>query len=708
MASIPRTSRGRSSGSTRPVRSSRTHVQSYNEDSGPEESLDDEDGTNRQRSRRLSLSLRPRDSNHNPISYREDSTDGEIDNDLDEGSLAAEAHVHQPYLRVEAATQTRPATPTRARRSRTVKTRSQTQKNKRTPTKKRSQLGAPLNKRRKVEEGEAPFIGSGVIPPWQTLPYHILFDIFLRASDPLVDERAPRRFSTVNWLVNVALLCRDFHEPALAALYYCPPLIPALKSHALLGLLAKPQDSHSTNYVNKIKELHVNVEALLVHKSGPTLGYFDLPKLLENTPQVKVLRLYHNSDYVVGLPPWDIPRSKWVYPEALFTSMGSSSIRLHSWDWNARFMDTKHLLPLMLETHKQPSFKSIRDLRVIHVNSDDADGDEVCGTGDDRESVLAMALNELGDLRRLEFLECSIVNEHLLPKLPSNLTSLTINNCDDVTTANFSVFLASHGHSLRELSLGHNRHLSLSFVVDLKQFCQSLEKFKMDISMHDWSSFHDVEPHFEELLSPSEVPTWPATLRQLELIQLRRWEEKTAEAFFTSLIDAAPELQNLRKLFISAILKTGWRDRASFREKWIGRLERVFLRQSAPPNPALRTLAQRSQVQEKVDLAQSSHAPEDDSASPSKRKSARIASLKHSDSEESHSLTPRGYRTNEDDSDHESPGSRGMCDVVVIRIDNQRPTGTQFNEEDFLDDELSGDEDWTGHDVDMDNGGHAW
>ncbi|KAL5336257.1 hypothetical protein BJX70DRAFT_373128 [Aspergillus crustosus] len=700
MASTLRSPRGRSARQTRPIRSNRTHVQSYNEDSGPDDSLGDEDETDRRRSRRLSLSLRSRDAIRNPVSYREDSTDAEIEDRRNENA----ADISVP----EASAHPTPATPTRSRRSRTVKTRSQTQKAKRTPSNKRSQLGAPFKKRRKLEETDVPFIDSGVIPPWQTLPYHILVDIFFRASYPLVDERTPRRHSTVNWLVNVALLCRSFYEPALAALYHSPPLVPALKSHGLLSLLAKPQDSLSTNYVSKIKELHVDVEALLVHKRGPTLGYFDLPKLLQNTPQVRVLRLYHNHDYVVGLPPWEIPRSKWGYPEALFTSMSANSIRLHSWDWNGRFMNTQHLLPLMLDKHKQPFFKGIRDICVLHVNSEDTDGYEVYGMTDDRESVLAMALDELSHLRRLEFLECSILNERLLPKLPSNLTSLTINNCDEVTTANFSLFLASHGHGLRELSLSHNRHLSLSFIVDLKQSCGALEKFTMDISMHDYSSYHDVEPHFEELLSQSEVPTWPVTLQQLELIQLRKWKEKTAEAFFASLIEAAPELKDLRKLTISAILKTGWRDRASFREKWIGLLERVFLRRSAPPNPALCTRRRPSQDQKQAQASEGSHAPEDRSSSPSKRKSARIASIKHSDAEDSYSPSPRGYRTNEDDSDHDLPVAQGMCDVVVIRIDNQRPRDTQFNEEDFLDDELSGDEDWTGHDVDLGDGGHAW
>ncbi|KAL2868725.1 uncharacterized protein BJX67DRAFT_349063 [Aspergillus lucknowensis] len=703
MASTLRSARAHSTVSSRPVRSSRTHVQSYNEDSGPEEPLDEDVRSDIHLLRRHSVSLRPRDSNRIPVSYREDSSDDDIENGRgDNPDVVLPSQAPQRTY----ASQSTPTRPTRPSRSRTVKTRSQTRRTKRTPTKRQFVLGRPLHKRRKVEEEGNPFlISSGVIPPWQTLPYHILLDIFLRASYPLVNERSAKRNPSVNWLVDVALLCRGFHEPALAALYLSPPLMPATKSHGLLSLLAKPQDLLSINYVNKIQELHVDVETILVYKSGPTLGYFDLPKLLEYTPQVKTLRLYHNDDYVVGLPPWQMPRSKWVYPEALFTSISASSMRLYRWDWNARFMETQGLLPLMLACHRLSSFQSIQELRILHVSSEDADGDEVIGVADEREDVLSKGLAELAHLRRLEFLESSILNDHLLPKLPSNLTSLTINNCDDVTTTNFSLFLSSHGRTLRELSLSHNRHLSLSFIVGLKEFCQNLENFTMDVSMHDWSSFHDVEPHFDELLSPSEIPTWPATLQRLELIQLRKWDEKTAEAFFASLIEAAPELANLRRLVISAILKTGWRDRASFREKWIGRLEKVFLRQSTPPNPT------RGSIQKKPKDLGSSEASAgrvpDEGQSP-KRKSVRIANRKHSDSEDDHTPSPRSARTREAGSDYDLPATQGMCDVVVIRIDNQRPRETQFNEGDFLDDELSGDEDWNGRDVDLGGGSHAW
>lgn len=50
---------------------------------------------------------------------------------------------------------------------------------------------------------------------------------------------------------------------------------------------------------------------------------------------------------------------------------------------------------------------------------------------------------------------------------------------------------------------------------------------------------------------------------------------------------------------------------------------------------------------------------------------------------------------------------QGMCDVVDVLIDNLRPTESEFRENDFLDDEVSGDEDWNGDD-DMPGDGYAW
>jgi hypothetical protein len=53
--------------------------------------------------------------------------------------------------------------------------------------------------------------------------------------------------------------------------------------------------------------------------------------------------------------------------------------------------------------------------------------------------------------------------------------------------------------------------------------------------------------------------------------------------FFQSLLASAGNLPDLRRLTIQAILNIGWRDRASFRDKWVGSLARVFKRVSEPP-----------------------------------------------------------------------------------------------------------------------------
>lgn len=51
---------------------------------------------------------------------------------------------------------------------------------------------------------------------------------------------------------------------------------------------------------------------------------------------------------------------------------------------------------------------------------------------------------------------------------------------------------------------------------------------------------------------------------------------------------------------------------------------------------------------------------------------------------------------------------QGLCEVVDIKIDNQRPTEWQVTEADFLDSEPEGDDDWNGNDdFDM-TAGYAW
>ena len=78
---------------------------------------------------------------------------------------------------------------------------------------------------------------------------------------------------------------------------------------------------------------------------------------------------------------------------------------------------------------------------------------------------------------------------------------------------------------------------------------------------------------------------------------------------------------------------------------------------------------------------------------------------------QSPALTPPTTISEEDKRSVEEVMFRqAKCDTVDLKIDSQRPMEEQFGEDDFLDEEVSGDEDWNG-DVDADDfedGGYAW
>ena len=84
------------------------------------------------------------------------------------------------------------------------------------------------------------------------------------------------------------------------------------------------------------------------------------------------------------------------------------------------------------------------------------------------------------------------------------------------------------------------------------------------------------------------------------------------------------------------------------------------------------------------------------------RKSARIAQKERetdaTSDDDSKSTEQGGWRRrrlgvgNEVEEDEDF--IQGRCLSVVFRIDDQRPAESQFNEDDFLDSELSGDEEW--------------
>ncbi|KAJ5749949.1 hypothetical protein N7533_006977 [Penicillium manginii] len=667
----------RSSGpstSTRPARRSRTQVDSY------QESTSDDDLGAQERPK---VSLRSSSNAQRP-SYREpsdheseDEPTAEPDNDQGDGP---ERQTNPPVSTRSGRRSTRNSRPssirtTRTRSSNTTGHGTPSIGTKRRPHERPKEKNSFSNKRAKYYSVLLDDV-SRFIPPWQKLPYHILFEILLQATYPAPNEKWEARSDMARWLVNLACLCREFQEPALAALYYCPPLFPSYKCHALVKLLSTPRESLLINYAGKIKELHVDVDVLRF-KSGPVLGYFDLAQLIQQIPQVHAVRLYHQDDFILGHQPADVPQSKWVYSENLFEVMDSTGVRLRAWDWNSRFLNLADLLPFMVKQHQRPAFQKLKEVKLLHL------GDRNHKDTIDNEDALAAALNALPDLERLEFVECTLPTDRLLLQLPSTIHSLTITNCDRIFSVSIDAFLKSHGSRLRELNLNHNRHLDLLWMGDLASHCPILEKLKFDGNIYDASPHNDTLPHFDSLMEPGVQPTWPHTLREIEMTCLRKLESDCADNFLTSLVKEAPHLCALRRLSISMILDMSWRDRASFRDTWVPDIIQTFqhgdlVSRSPEPCPF----------------------PESSDATSSKRQSARLAQIV--DKEDAYV-----------NSSLDSPGRGGqmrgvgMCDEVFIRIDNQRPSETQFNENDFLDSEASGDDDWDGEDYESGNG-YAW
>ena len=562
-------------------------------------------------------------------------------------------------------------------------------------------------------------IPLGRIPPWQTLPYQILLSILQYAAYPFYRD-ASHDTGSIGWLINVSTLSKSFHDAAVATLLYSPPLFPSHRAHGLQRLLDAPQEILSTSYRNKVKRLDVEVRNLLIKKSG-----IDLVKFITQTPLLRALHLYHNYDRV-GAVTWAQPSAttgrSWSYPPELFEALDANEIRLKDWSWNGRFPDTKSVLDQMKDNHGRGNFKGLTSLSILNLAAPGKVKEEEQGM---LEDCLTTALKALPDLEELKIQSCSIVNKLVLPSLPPHLRHLSIINCGMFNSVDLRSYLADHGYELKELILNGNQALDLGFAASLETLCPRLERFKMELTYSDPTAFHDIDPHYEAVFPDGLMPTWPRTLQTIDVENLRNLDAQDAESFLESLIAIAPELKDLRKLSIRILLQDdGWRERAKLRQTWMPKLEDVFLRQSAPPArfipPILRPppsppTTASSRPSTSHSNSSSSSTPDDSTVgTPNKRKSARIAKRELDDSANANEIlgkakssTNKGKDAPRDDDLAEEIVRQGMCSEVVLHIDGQRPADEQFKETDFLDDELSGDEDWNGRDVEAPSR-YAW
>lgn len=361
------------------------------------------------------------------------------------------------------------------------------------------------------------------------------------------------------------------------------------RAHRLRQLLVADPEPTSYNYRVKVERLRMEVSQTAAY-TLPGSGLLDLYGVIYHCPRLLDLEFYHQKDFS---PYRRLDESiKWTYPDSLFVALNSNvsgaPTSLRSWRWSSRLAGKKRPLESLLEIHQSPSFTGLRKIAFVNYHKV-----AIRKNAEDprHERLLADSLSVLFGLEHLIFESCSLVNSTLLPLLPQNLKYLEFINCEKVTSNDLAAFLVSHGSQLRTLTLNHNHSMSISFLTVLGSACQQLETLKMNLTYYNaHSTYRDSNPGYENLLDIDERPDWPASLRTIELTQLRQWEIDTATMFFRSLLESAHTLVNLRRLVIKAILNTSWRDRSSFRDEWVGAFQRVFKRPFTPPNPHLRSL----------------------------------------------------------------------------------------------------------------------
>ncbi len=611
-------------------------------------------------------------------------------------------------------------------------------------TTKKTQQGPAKEKTAKEETVP---VREMVIPPWHTLPYLILVSILDYAAAPLNDD------VLVRWLTAAGRTCRAFAEPAATALYRSPPLLSASKVYRLTALLARPPSTTMFNYRQKVEVFRIDVGLLALRPA-------ELEDLITNCPRLTELDICHYKD----MSPYRRldDNLRWTYPAGFFEKLGahrrgagftggSPAVRLKRWRWSQRMMGKDWSFADIKALHMSPPFSGLQKITFVNYQrpslmAKDAEDPLVIAEDKKYAEVFAGLLAALPDLQHVVIESSTAANEMLLPMLPKMLRHLELINCWDVTAEHFADYLGSHGRELRNLTLHHNQSLSLAFLPVLERSCPKLESLRMNLTYYSHHEFYnDSSPMYDAVLLADEVPTWPTSLQVIELEHLRQWDADAAEVFFQSLAFSAPRLPMLRRLTIKAMLDIPWRQRSEVRDKWVATLNGIYKRESGDPTPAHTLQPAGPGHRESAAPAKPAKKARgcEPGLGPASRRSGRIASLASGSSSRRSSAGTRlkksgpgriSYReldSDEDDDaadgdaaaggldDNEDAGARppseaaldfiqGLCDVVDIRFDNQKPMETQYGMDDFLNsDHANSDDEWTGDD-DGTEVGYAW
>ncbi|KAH8158541.1 hypothetical protein CIB48_g9714 [Xylaria polymorpha] len=607
---------------------------------------------------------------------------------------------------------------------------------------------------------------SLVLPPWHTLPYHVWLRVFSFVAVPLRDpaSRADDLAEAVNTLISGARTCKSTAEPALAALYKCPPFrraytnSPQTTFMRFLQTLALPPSETLIRYRPKVEILRIDVDISLTRKvNGLQL---QLKQVIKNLPRLTCLELYHPSD---DAPFRDLNTNlRWKFSkddllDGLAPPLDGDSLvgdkttttALKSWRWNSRLAPADLSLDRLQEMHALPGFQRLR--KVAYVNyqlpsmtqfsARARDSQEAQNRDFEAIAHLAASIAALPHLEHLVIESSTLANGSLLERLPKALKHLELVNCWEITSEDLSAFLITHGSSLVHLTLNHCQSLSLGFLPVLGTSCPNLAHLEMDMSyFRHHASYADNKPEYATLLEVDQVPTWPSSIQSIEITHMRHFSGGAAQMFFGSLMKNAKALPNLRRLEFKVCLNIEWRLRVNMKDTLTDQMTRVFKRKPSPPKEH-KTLHQHNDAKLKI-LSQtdtskpstrrsvriidqsSKSVPDKDGASSSgkrtlittRRLKARMQGMRGSltcdaDGEESEDELSKG-RTDARQGKSRTTTARevgvrdeefihGLCDIVDIVVDNQRPAERRYDMDDFLDSPEQSDPEWNSDEDEM-------
>ncbi|USW50126.1 Putative leucine-rich repeat domain superfamily [Septoria linicola] len=610
---------------------------------------------------------------------------------------------------------------------------------------------------------------DGKIPKWAELPHNVLKQIFVYAAgDTQTWVRASH--DNAAWLkLSAARVCRAFSEPALEAFYDSPGIHNTQHPHQLLELLQESNDRRYINYNAKVHSLNIDLRNLAY--SAPGRPVFDLLQLIPQLPQLRHMQLLHQNyekpyrprkqpkwttqprELIKAMEDRDIHLRTWRWSrDTIAKNPLAQDVALD-------------LYEKISNAHESSVFAYLTRLIVTGFNVDDSLEPSASQSNDHTVEGysppgLATSIAKLPALTDLSFISCDIIMEKFLQRLPTNLQRLELSNCLEITSDMLRDFFDTSGAYLKELELNNNAALNLSFTQSLKEKCPRLEVLKMDLQLYsERETTNDAIELYDELLPEDEIASWPTTLRHLEILEAQKWSPNSAQNFFRTLVDRADELLDLRTLIIHAHIDIPWRDRVGFRDQWIERLRRVYERPQEDPFGGIGSLKQfrmsRQKPSDHIKLYSSDldelsrdmshtdrprrsrtathvqispHKPsgdtdrysDSDSQSTSTTARPRRRSRRVAESQvvaRSTTATPAPESASDIDTEDEDDTEdwrkipekyvQGLCNIVDVRIDNQRPRETQWREADFLDAEASGDDDWN-EDAEEEEDGYAW